>query len=74
VPELYRLRTTLYNCFVRWRAVGVWDRLLAAVSAAYDGDIVMIESSCARVRQHGAAVKRGIPMPEMVTWDAPGAS
>lgn len=74
VPERYGPRTTLYNRFVRWRAAGVWDRLLAAVSAAYDGDIVMIESSCVRVRQHGAAVKRGIPMPEMVTWDAPEAS
>jgi transposase len=33
--------------------------LLAAVSAAYDGAIVMIDPSCVRVHQHGAAVKRG---------------
>jgi len=59
VPERYGPRTTLYNRFVRWRAAGVWDRLLAAVSAAYDGDIVMIDSSCVRVHQHGAAIKRG---------------
>ncbi len=38
-------RTTLYNRFVRWRAAGVWDRLLAAVSAPHDGDIVMIDAS-----------------------------
>ena len=44
VPERYGPRTTLYNRFVRWRAAGVWDRLLDAVSAAYDGDIVMIDS------------------------------
>ena len=31
VPERYGPRTTLYNRFVRWRAAGVWDRLLAAV-------------------------------------------
>ena len=44
---------------MRWRAAGVWDRLLAAVSAAYDGDIMMINSSCVGVHQHGAAFKRG---------------
>ena len=66
-------KPTLYNRFVRWRAAGVWDRLLAAVSAACDGDIVMIDSSCVRVHQHGAAVKRGAPRPVMVAWAAPGA-
>ena len=73
VPERYGPRTTLYNRFVRWRAAGVWDRLLAAVSEAYDGEIVMIDSSCVRVHQHGAAVKRGVPTPGMAAWDAPGA-
>ena len=74
VPERYGPRTTLYNRFVRWRAAGVWDRLLAAVSAACDGDIVMIDSSCVRVHQHGAAVKRGVPATGgMAAWDAPGA-
>ena len=60
VPERYGPRTTLYNRFTRWRTAGVWDRLLAAVSKAYDGDIVMIDSSCVRVHQHGAGAKRGI--------------
>ena len=73
VPERYGPRTTLYNRFVRWRAAGVWDRILDAVSKAYDGDIVMIDSSCVRVHQHGAAVKRGVSTPETVAWDAPGA-
>jgi transposase len=73
VPERYGPRTTLYNRFVRWRAAGVCDRLLASVSAAYDGDIVMIDSSCVRVHQHGAAVKRGAPTQGMAAWDAPGA-
>ncbi|WPZ37174.1 IS5 family transposase (plasmid) [Thalassobaculum sp. OXR-137] len=41
VPERYGPRTTLYNRFCRWRASGVWDRLLEAVSEAYDGDIVI---------------------------------
>ena len=49
MPERYGPRTTLYNRFVRWRAAGVGDRLLAAISKTYDGDIVMIDSSCVRV-------------------------
>ncbi len=64
-------RTALYNLFVRWRAAGVRDRLLEAVSAANDGDIVMIDSSCVRVHQHGAAIKKGALT--IVAWDAPGA-
>ena len=59
VPERYGPRTTLYNRFTRWRAAGVWGRLLEAVSRAKDGDIVMIDSSCVRVHQHGAAGKKG---------------
>ncbi len=57
--------------FVRWRRAGVWDRLLEAVSQAYDGDIVMIDSTCGRVHQHGATGKKG--MPTMVAWDVPVA-
>ena len=74
IPERYGPRTTLYNRFVRWRAAGVWDRMLTAVSEAYDGAIVMIDSSCVRVHQHGGAVKRGDPRTAgMVARDAPGA-
>ncbi len=46
--------TTCVSRFNRWRKVGVCDRLLEAVSAAYDGDIQMIDSSSIRVRQHAA--------------------
>jgi transposase len=51
VPVRYGPRTTLYNRFVRWRAAGIWDRILDAVSEPYDGDIVMIDSSRARSRR-----------------------
>ena len=69
VPEGYGPRTTRYNCFVRWRAARVWDDLLEEVSAAYDVDIVMIDSSCIRVHQHGAAIEEGAMT--IVAWDAP---
>ena len=72
VPERYGPRTTLYNRFTRGRAAGVWDRILEAISEAYDGDIVMIDSSCVRVHQHGAAIKKGVTT--IVAWDAPGAA
>ena len=83
VPDRYGPRTTLYNRFVRWRKAGVWDRLLEAVSKAYDGDIVMIrwpagesllstrgDSSCVRVHHHGAAPKKTAAM---AAWDVPAA-
>ena len=71
VPERYGPPTTCYNRFVRWRKAGVWDRLLKAVSDAYDGDIVMIDSTCVRVHQHAATGKRG--METMAAWDVPAA-
>ena len=71
VPERYGPRTTLCNRFTRWRAAGVWDRIFDAISAAYDGSIVMIDSSCVRVHQLGAALKRGAT--SMAAWDSPAA-
>ena len=44
IPERYGPYTTCVNRFNRWRRAGVWDRLLEAVSKAYDGDIQMINS------------------------------
>ncbi|WP_244877954.1 IS5 family transposase [Croceibacterium atlanticum] len=61
IPERYGPYTTCYNRFVRWRKAGVWDRLLSSVSAAFDGELVMIDSSSIRVHQHGATPKKGAP-------------
>ena len=58
ISERYGPHTTCYNRFVRWRKAGVWDRLLTAVSQAFDGELVMIDSSSIRVHQHGAILKR----------------
>jgi transposase len=71
IPERYGPSTTCYNRFVRWRKAGVWDRLWAAVSAGFNGELVMIDSTCMRVHQHGATGKKGGP--EIMAWDAPGA-
>lgn len=49
IPERYGPSTTCYNRFVRWRKAGVWDRLLAAASVGFNGELVMIDSTCMRV-------------------------
>jgi transposase len=72
IPGRYGPPTTCYNRFVRWRKAGVWDRLLAAVSAGFDGELVMIDSTCVRVHQHAATGKKGGP--QIVAWDVPGAA
>lgn len=59
VPERYGPYTTCYNRFVRWRKAGVWDHVLREIAKAFDGDIVMIDSSCVRVHQHAATGSRG---------------
>jgi transposase len=40
-------RTTSYNRFVRWRKASVWGRMMDAITAAYDGNIQMIDSTSA---------------------------
>jgi putative transposase len=64
--------TTCVNRFNRWRRAGVWDRLLEAVSKAYDGDIQMIDSSSIRVHQHAANTQK--KMIDPVAWAARGAA
>jgi transposase len=59
IPERYGPPTTCYNRFVRWRKIGVWDKLFDAVSKAYDGDLQMVDSSSIRVHQHAANGKKG---------------
>jgi transposase len=71
MPELCGPSTTCYNRFVRWREAGVWDRILEVVTVAYDGDLIMIDSSCVRAHQNGATGKKGI---KMVAWGVPVAA
>jgi transposase len=63
--------TTCYNRFVRWRKAGVWDRIMAAVSQAYDGEVQMIDSTSVRVHQHAANSKKAT---RIVVWAARAAA
>jgi transposase len=60
LPERYGPRTTCYNRFVRWRKAGVWNRLMDAITVAYDSDIQMIDSTSVRAHQQAATAKRGV--------------
>lgn len=79
IPNRFGPATICCSRFVRWRKLGVWDRIFAAVSAAYDGDIQMVDSSPVRVRQHAVNTKkvgsprRGPPLGTNLTPDAWGA-
>ena len=53
-PSHYGPHTTCVNRFNRSRRAGIWVRILEAVSAAYDGDIQMIDSSSIRVHPDAA--------------------
>ncbi len=70
LPECYGPYTTCYNRFNRWRKAAVWDRIMAAITEAYDGDIQMIDSSVVRVHQHAANVKKAT---RFIVWAAPEA-
>ena len=54
----------------RWRKAGVWDRILAAVTEAYDSEVQMIDSTSVRVHQHAANSKKAT---RIAVWAAPGA-
>ena len=69
LPQYYGSYTTCYNRFNRWRKAGVWERLMDAIVAAYDGNVQMIDSSSVRVHQHAAGAKKGA---EIVAWVALG--
>lgn len=58
IPSRHGPHTTCVNRFNRWRKAGHWARILQAVSAAYDGDIQMIDVSAIRVHQHAANGKK----------------
>jgi transposase len=71
IPERYGPHTTCVNRFNRWRKAGVGDRLLEAVSKAYDGDLQMTDASSIRGHQHAANTQKKIKGP--VAWVARGA-
>jgi transposase len=70
LPREFGPPTTCYNRFVRWRKAGVWDRIMAAVSQAYEGEEQMIDSTSVRVHHHAANSKKAT---RIAVWAARAA-
>jgi transposase len=63
VPERFGKWNTIYKRFTRWAEDGTWAKLLAEVHKRADAAgkidwVVSIDSTIARVHQHGATLKR----------------
>lgn len=63
VPERFGNWNTVYKNFDRWARDGVWARVLERVQSLADADgeldwVVSIDSTIARVHQHGATLAR----------------
>jgi transposase len=56
LPDNFGPYTTCYNRFVRWRRAGVWAKIMNALAGAHDSAVQMIDTSIARVHQHGACI------------------
>jgi transposase len=70
LPADFGPYTTCYNRFVRWRKAGVWDRIMVAVTEAYEGGVQMIDSTSVRVHQHAANSKKAT---RIAVWAARAA-
>ena len=63
VPERFGKWNSIYKRFNRWAADGTWQGLLAEVHKLADASgevdwVVSIDSTIARVHQHGATLTR----------------
>jgi len=58
LPERYGPYTTCYNRFRRWAKAGVWDRIMDAITDAYEGDVRMIDGTSVRVHHSAATLKK----------------
>ena len=59
-PEVYGPHKTLYDRFVRWSRMGVFDRIFANLTAE-DGppDCLMIDSTHLKAHRTAASLKKG---------------
>jgi transposase len=78
LPERYGSYKTVSSRFYRWRACGLWDRILAALQrrgdrrGQVDWDLHFMDSTVVRAHQHAAGAKGGTRRPRR--WGAAGAA
>jgi transposase len=58
LPPKYGCWHTVFMRFSRWSRKGVWDRVLAALSADRDLEEVMLDSTAVRAHLHAAGAKK----------------
>lgn len=64
LPARYGRWQTVYSRFRRWRAAGVWDRILrqlqaeATVEHKLDGTLALLDGSTVRAHQHAAGARK----------------
>jgi transposase len=77
LPERYGSYKTVSSRFYRWRAAGIWDRILATLqqqadqAGRVDWDLHFVDSTVIRAHQHAAGAKGGTQRPKRSA--APGA-
>ncbi len=61
IPERYGKWNTVWRRFARWRDLGVFEAVFAALaeSGAAEGRVQMLDSTTIRAHQHAAGAKRG---------------
>jgi transposase len=72
VPPEFGAWQTVHRRHLRWSADGTWDRVLAALQTAADAEggidwRVSVDSTIARVHQHGATARRSTSVPSSHT-------
>ncbi len=64
LPDRYGSWNSVYSRFRRWKAAGVWDRILAELQAQgdlrgeLDWEIHFVDGSIVRAHQHAAGAKK----------------
>lgn len=69
-PACYVPSTTVYNCFHRWSAKGIWRRLFAALVPSTDRDIHMLACTPATSHCFAAGGQGGSMLKQSVAGEA----
>jgi|SRR5579863_1829377 len=80
LPERYGSYKTVSSRFYRWRAAGLWERIMATLqeqadqAGRVDWDLHFVDSTVVRAHQHAAGAKGGIPRPNRSAARAVGSA
>ena len=58
-PEVYGPHKTLYNRFIRWSCMGVFDRIFTELSSSDKTDTLMIDPTHLKAHRTASSLKKG---------------